>query len=613
MLLLYILAPNIVAADERTPLIDYTISASPSPETPLVVDDDLEVKVNEGTVFIDDDGYATPDGRASWRGDPITFSALPGDELEIIATNPGGGEIELSALYLHADGESVQLSDGVPNAPGGDPYEFFRERFTITIPASSPSVYLLDAPSSVHGGEDLEVTIGWSNVPDGWKLAASLEKSKIDKDRLADDIERMISGSDEATFNLKVYPVNETYNQARVWTCLRDENDNWASVFASTNMTVLPAQQIPPTYLLAAAAIILIALVFVITSRKKKRLESAAAKHTRPTPPEPTSIETEPEPKPEPKPERTQPIPPSEPIPRSTAVPTPIDQFTTLRTVWDPSIKDFVWGAGKPDEYGELPRIKRWIEGNNPNIYWFLLKIVNHTDHPVTEWNIALYTEQALTITEAHIDEKRVRIVKSDFDTDTNRNVCVVAVPPELGVSIPANGGRRSMYFKIDIRCEDALKMEFGVFGVVKLGKSPQVEVSIKEKRFTYACKYGDFKNMFLESPDVLASQMVENLKNPDNLEIMQNFTNSFRLISEFEKYCNDRYAESEILIGKLEVVYSSFKAAEPITKDEILPVVEENLAALRMMRGVEEQKERGIRMCEKLIELLHIATFKIG
>ena len=95
--------------------------------------------------------------------------------------------------------------------------------------------------------------------------------------------------------------------------------------------------------------------------------------------------------------------------------------------------------------------------------------------------------------------------------------------------------------------------------------------------------------------------------------EIMQNFTNSFRLISEFEKYCNDRYAESEILIGKLEVVHSSFKAAEPITKDEILPLVEENLAALRMMSGVEAQKERGIRMCEKLIELLHIATLKTG
>ena len=304
----------------------------------------------------------------------------------------------------------------------------------------------------------------------------------------------------------------------------------------------------------------------------------------------------------------------STPAPEQTPRPTAsTTHFTTLRTVWDPSIKDFVWDAGKPDEYGELPRIKRWIEDKNPNIYWFLLKIVNRADYPVTEWNVTLYTEQALTITEAHIDEKQVRIVKSGFDTDNNRNVCVVAIPPELGVSIPANGGRRSMYFKMDIRCEDALKMEFGVSGVVKLGKSPQIEVPIREKRFTYACKYGDFRNMYYGSIDALASMTVTNLQDSYSREIVQNFTNSFRLIREFEKYCNERYAESEILVDKLEVIHSSLKAAEPITKKEILPLVEENLAALRMMSGVEAQRKRGIRMCEKLVELLHIATFKIG
>jgi hypothetical protein len=579
VIILCILAPNTCAADGSIPLIDYTLSASPSTETPLVVDDDLEVKVNGNTVFIDDDGYSTLDGRASWKGAPITFSALPGDELEIIARNPGGGEIELSALYLHAGGESVKLNDGVPNAPGGDLYEFFRERFTISIPAPHPSVRVLRCQSSVHGGEDLEVTVGWSNVPEGWKLATSLEKSEIDKDRLADDVERMISGSGEATFKLNIYPVNETYNRARVWAYLRDENDNWASVFTNMNMTVLPAQQIPimslkpHTYLLAAAAIILIALVIVVTSRKKKRPESTV---TESVPPEP---------------ERAQPIPPSPTIPAS--------QFTVLRTVWDPSKKDFVWSAGKPDEYGELPRIKRWIEGNNPDIYWFLLKIINLVDHPVTEWNVTLYTEQALTITEAHIDEKQVRIVKSDFDTDNNRNICVVAIPPELGVSIPANGGRRSMYFKMDIRCEDALKMEFGVSGVVKLGKSPQVEVPIREKRFTYACKFDDF---FPEPPDM-----------PDpNRELIKKFIYLFRLIRDFEKYCNDRHAESEILIEKLEVIYSSLKEVEPITKDEILPLVKENLNALKIISSVEDQKQRGKRMCEKLVELLHKTTSNI-
>jgi hypothetical protein len=68
------------------------------------------------------------------------------------------------------------------------------------------------------------------------------------------------------------------------------------------------------------------------------------------------------------------------PTPSATA---PATHFTTLRTVWDPSSKDFVWGAEKPDEYGELPRIKEWIRNKNPNIYWFLLKIANRTDHPV--------------------------------------------------------------------------------------------------------------------------------------------------------------------------------------------------------------------------------------
>jgi hypothetical protein len=137
--------------------------------------------------------------------------------------------------------------------------------------------------------------------------------------------------------------------------------------------------------------------------------------------------------------------------------------------------------------------------------------------------------------------------------------------------------------------------------------------VPIRKKRFTYACKYGDFENMLRGSPDTLASQVMANLQNPDNRRIMQNFTNSVRLIRDFEKYCNNRYAESEVLVEKLEVAYSSLKAAEPIMKDEILPPVEENPDVLRMMGGVEAQKERGMRMCGQMVELLHIATFKVG
>ena len=720
----------------------------------------------------------------------------------------------------------------MPNAPGGDLYEFFRERFTISIPASSPSVYILDAPSLVHGGEDMEVTVGWSNVPEGWKLNVSLEESEENYTRLADDMSRPVMDSGNETFKLKVYPTGGLHPDARVCACLYGAGGGWTGIFDKRALAVHPGsdpKSIPLVFGIVAS-VILIAGIFLLggrmrsNTRKKpsgnlnkktltelSKLMAHILRHDkelkfrveldkncyadisrlvkaissmgkwkwvnrrhieevvdrsfyrnkkrfaikgdkikatyRITRNCPSSSTSRPQPAPrstfkeneyyviiakhsgkcldvqskhmndgakimqlgylggdnqkwklepvgggyfriiakhsgkcldvqskhmndgakimqlgylggdnqkwklEPvgggyfriiakhsgkcldvqskhindgasvvqfrylggdnqkwrlEPVRTPPQPPEPPI-ASTGPTLPptihTSQFATLRTIWDPSSKDFVWDAGKPDEYGELPRIKRWIEDKNPNIYWFLLKIVNHADHPVTEWNVTLYTEQALTITEAHIDEKQVRIVKSDFDTGTNRNICVVAIPPELGVSIPANGGRRSMYFKMDIRCEDALKMEFGVSGVVKLGKSPQVEVSIREKRFTYACKYGDFR------PWHGITDVEKALQRSYTPPVVAAVINSLRLIHEFEKYCNDRYAESEVLIEKLEVVHSSLKAAEPITKDEILPLVEENLAALRMMSGVEAQKERGMRMCERLVELLHIAT----
>lgn len=118
----------------------------------------------------------------------------------------------------------------------------------------------------------------------------------------------------------------------------------------------------------------------------------------------------------------------------------------------------------------------------------------------------------------------------------------------------------------------------------------------------------------FLSEITQSVRQRVEQMPHVHEVEIIEHYelTNSFRLIRDFEKYCNSRYAASEIMIDKLEVVYYSLKAAEPITKDVLLPLVEENLNAMREI-GVEEQKERGMRMCEKLVELLHIATSNLG
>jgi|GEM_PF-3269192 len=116
------------------------LSGGPSPDTPLVVDADLEVMVNGKTVFLDDDRVNTSDGRAWWKGTPIPFFASPGDTLRIIATNPGGTDIELSELYLHVKkGQSLKLTDGVTRR-SSEIYTFFDQNFTIPIHNGSISI-----------------------------------------------------------------------------------------------------------------------------------------------------------------------------------------------------------------------------------------------------------------------------------------------------------------------------------------------------------------------------------------------------------------------------------------------------------------------------------------
>jgi|GEM_PF-3812240 len=115
----------------------YTLSGGPSSNTSIVVDDDLEIMVNGKTVFKDYDEVSTYDGRASWKGKPISFSASNGDTLRIITTNHGRIDIELSPLYLHVNGQSEKLSDGVPNTKSNVTM-FFDESFTISIPDQTP-------------------------------------------------------------------------------------------------------------------------------------------------------------------------------------------------------------------------------------------------------------------------------------------------------------------------------------------------------------------------------------------------------------------------------------------------------------------------------------------
>ncbi|MGB7531431.1 MAG: RICIN domain-containing protein [Halobacteriota archaeon] len=270
--LFYFLSAGLANADSYT----YTLSGGPSSETPLVVDDDLEVKVNGKTVLIDNDGVSTQDGRATWKGAPITFSASPSDTLRIIATNPGGVDIELSSLYLHVNGQSLKLSDGVPKTQS-DVYEFFNESFTISL--LTPLVSILDySPSPVHGGADLNVKVSWSNIPVGWKLVVSLEESEGNITRLTEDVSKVVSGSGEETFKLKVYLTKETHGEAKVCACFYNEKGEWTGIFDKKNIIVYPKTSITiiPTLIFGIIAlIILITGIFVVrrkmTSNTKQK------------------------------------------------------------------------------------------------------------------------------------------------------------------------------------------------------------------------------------------------------------------------------------------------------------------------------------------------------
>ena len=106
-----------------------TLSGGPSPSQPIGVDDDLEVRLNETTIFNDTN-------LESNQHPPIGFTANAGDQLRVIVRNnlgfgPGSGR---DALYLHcnATGEYHALAPAVYRNDAGHG-ESYNETFTINF------------------------------------------------------------------------------------------------------------------------------------------------------------------------------------------------------------------------------------------------------------------------------------------------------------------------------------------------------------------------------------------------------------------------------------------------------------------------------------------------
>ena len=122
-------------------------------------------------------------------------------------------------------------------------------KFLCSIPILSlcplcpkPTINILDCPSSVYGGEELNVRVSWNNTPTGWKLVVSLQESETDYTRLTESSGSKIdSSSGEETFKLKVYPTTQIHDQAKICAYFYEGSEP-KSVFDKKDVTVYPTR-----------------------------------------------------------------------------------------------------------------------------------------------------------------------------------------------------------------------------------------------------------------------------------------------------------------------------------------------------------------------------------
>lgn len=89
--------------------------------------------------------------------------------------------------------------------------------------------------------------------------------------------------------------------------------------------------------------------------------------------------------------------------------------ITITRTIYDPALKNFVFDS--PEEK-VMPNVRKWIEKENPVIYWYILRVDNPSELLFDQWAVELYTHQALSITDAYIDgiDRRFEMRKRERD-----------------------------------------------------------------------------------------------------------------------------------------------------------------------------------------------------
>lgn len=275
--------------------------------------------------------------------------------------------------------------------------------------------------------------------------------------------------------------------------------------------------------------------------------------------------------------------------------------LTITRTVYDPATRDFVFDSA---ESKALPSIRQWINNKNPVIYWYILRVDNQSELPLDQWAIELYTHQALNITEAYIDgiDRCFELKKRENDSWTEKYV--LSIPQQLGIPIVGKGTRRIL-FKVDINCREGLMHKYGISG--RFIAQGVEAVDIKEKFFQYSCKVGEFKQIFDKTPDQASIYAEKRLSTRYSDNDIHLFTNSFRMIHDLYRYCHSGSIQKDELMHKLHLLYANFEMVPDIAEDKINPLLYDGIRELELIRNIDNFKPRYIRLCDSLVELLHI------
>ena len=166
--------------------------------------------------------------------------------------------------------------------------------------------------------------------------------------------------------------------------------------------------------------------------------------------------------------------------------------ITIERTIYDPTKRNFIISKTRP-----LTNVKKWIEKNDPSMYWLVMCINNNTNKSIDRWDVKIYLPSVLKILNARIEGvEHILEAQTEKSSEIGSIRYVFSVPPQLRTTIPSNGSSR-MYFKI-IADADACGISYSIKGTVS---TPDAEIPIKEKSFKYSCDANTIDNAIVTYP----------------------------------------------------------------------------------------------------------------